>query len=222
MTCQYCGREVEAGQQFCECGHPILNTAAAGSPSYAAVPMKRSSPSVPKFVWILLAVVLLGAGGYFFSHFMDSRNLVNEDTWHEVSGSGYTVTIPKALKKSDKTLQTSSGYKVIGFYTSTEAAFSVATTSSEGLSTDDLMLYFSNYSIDGQKLEPKKLKDDMIYFEYTRTQKDVIKKSDNLFIVDAMCVVDDKIYEAYAYCANEDKDKYRDSMIKWVESFEVK
>ena len=232
MTCLYCGREIEEGKQFCECGHPVMANGytPAAQPMYTPAPMKRSSPGVPKFVWVLLAVLIIAGGGYFLKHYMDSRNLRDESTWEEISESEYTVTLPKALKKADSKKYTP-GYKVIGFYTSTEAAFEVdkmdldASEKAAFKNQDRQQLLkqlISAMSIDGQKLEPKELGDGKVYVEYTRSEKDVIKKSDKLFVVDVMCMTEDAIYEAYAYCAEEDKDKYDSAMIKWVESFKVK
>ena len=75
--------------------------------------------------------------------------------------------------------------------------------------------------VNGQPLDPKEL-GDKIYVEFPATKDGYIEVTDLLWEVDATLVTQNAVYEIEVYCPEQDKDIYRDSMVKWIESFEVK
>ena len=111
MRCQYCGREAQPGQVFCECGHPVSLSGGSdpgavsnGFPTPPSdydknwfTPDGRSLSSLEKkrgggqsALKIILAVVIaacLGVGGFFAYKYIFKKDLLDEGNWETVDKS---------------------------------------------------------------------------------------------------------------------------------------
>ena len=147
MRCQYCGREAQPGQVYCECGHPI---SLSGGNDYGAAsgfheppsdydknwytPDGRSLSSLEKKpgmgfgvkVLIMLIIFALICVGVFFAFkLFKSKDVLDEDSWEKRELGSCTITIPSALKESDNIIELNSNYTKLGFFTSENAAVHV-------------------------------------------------------------------------------------------------
>ncbi len=126
MKCKYCGKDVPNGEIYCACGNPVVYSKSEVqgnsfnnnnfdsnnglnnnnfAPSYVAPPQnnKRSGSKSVMSILIVVATVVGGLLAYF-----DNTSLTIKSRYKEVSTSGYSFKIPKALK--EKTLY---GYEEI-------------------------------------------------------------------------------------------------------------
>lgn len=257
MRCQYCGREAQPGQVYCECGHPI--SIAAGTNPYGAsygydeppsnydknwyTPDGRSLSDLEKksgmgagakILIMLIVLLALGAGAFFAYKFIKGQEVLDQDNWEKHDLGGYTITLPSAMKEEENIIELNQNCSKIGFFTSDKAAvyileYQLTADEKEKLSQQggvqtlrqNLMNLDSRRTVNGQKLEPKQ-RGDLICVEYSATKKNYIKETDDLWIVSGTLITTNGMYEIEAYCPKEQKDKYVESMYKWIESFKEK
>ena len=255
MRCQYCGREAQPGQVYCECGHPI---SLSGGNDYGAAsgfheppsdydknwytPDGRSLSSLEKKpgmgfgvkVLIMLIIFALICVGVFFAFkLFKSKDVLDEDSWEKRELGSCTITIPSALKESDNIIELNSNYTKLGFFTSENAAVHVTQyqlsdnekqvlEAQGGVNTikQNLIATSKKRKINGQQLDPKE-RGDLICVEYPATKKHYISSTDDVWVLDATLVTQKGVYELEACCPKADKDKYIDSMYKWLESFKA-
>lgn len=145
MRCQYCGREAQPGQVYCECGHPV--SLSQGADPYAAsngfptpssdydrnwyTPDGRSLSSLEKksgmgaggkIAILLLVVALLAAGAFVAYKIITGKDILNEDSWEKKDLSKGSITLPSALKESSNIIELNKDYTRLGFFTGDKAA----------------------------------------------------------------------------------------------------
>lgn len=145
MRCQYCGREAQPGQVYCECGHPVSLSQGADPRASSFgfdeppsdydrnwyTPDGRSLSSLEKkgmgaggkIVIMLIVIMALAAGAFFAYKFItQSKDLLDEDNWEKKSFSKGSITLPSAMKESDNIIELSKDYTKLAFFTSDNAA----------------------------------------------------------------------------------------------------
>jgi|GEM_PF-1157406 len=145
MRCQYCGREAQPGQVYCECGHPVSLSQGADPRASSFgfdqppsdydrnwyTPDGRSLSSLEKkgmgaggkIVIMLIVIMALAAGAFFAYKFItQSKDLLDEDNWKKQSVSKGSITLPSAMKESDNIIELNKSYSRLGFFTSDKAA----------------------------------------------------------------------------------------------------
>ncbi|MBR4555581.1 MAG: zinc ribbon domain-containing protein [Ruminococcus sp.] len=238
MKCIYCGRENPDGATFCECGRPLRlgnspqpeqNYQPAGnSPfAYQTLDSVKRKKSVPKLPIIILLMALIGVGVFFGIRWMNARGITDEDSWETINKPTYSITIPTSLDEGKMLELPSSVYKSLDFYTGREAGVYISAYSMtdyekslvEGKTPAELIaMNKRTITINGQKLVPK-VRNNYFYMEYSATRKNYVGKSDDIWVISAELYSGGAAYCVEAYCAQEDKEKYHESMLKWIDSF---
>lgn len=237
MKCMYCGQDNPDGEVFCVCGRPLTLGGGYGT---QAPPFPFQTPdqvkhrkALPKGPIILLLIVLLGVGGFFYyRHYMQS-SMTDESKWQTINGNGYSITVPKVMKKSKMLTVEGSEMELLDFYTSEDAGFDVSVYR---YSEEEKSLYGKlgakdyraamvasgrTVKINDQKLDFKVREDEnYLYAGYNVHRANHIGKSDDVYYIEAMYPCDDCYYQVDVYCAESDKSKYESIMLKWLDSFE--
>ena len=229
MQCFYCGREIPEGAMFCECGHPVKQYASempGGSYGAVVTPVARQKrAALPTIIGIIIALAL--AGGFIFFKYKtsDEYRITHKDEWETKSESSYSITIPKGMKDGD--IVEIGEAKGLNLFFSNEAAVMIGVEyypeGIDSLTADDVeeILKSKKRSINNQELVPQR-KGDINYYEYDKTSKTLIGKSDDLRAVESYIVGKKGIYQVHAYCARSDYSKYKEYMFEWIESFKEK
>ena len=182
---------------------------------------------------ILAMAVVIGVIAFFVYKLIIGRDLNDEKGWKKFETDSFSITMPDVLKESDKISESDPDYTKLGFYTSEKIAVYVTKASlneeeksivkSSGIDTirKSMIRKGSEQMINGYHLDPKQL-GKVIYVEFPATKDGYIEVTDLLWEIDATLVTEDALYEVEVYCPEEDKDLYGESMLKWIESFEVK
>ena len=245
MKCIYCGRENPEGETFCECGRPLRlgsspTMAASGGSAYTPSPdspfaaqtldsvkRKRSVPWVPI---ILLIAVLIGVGVFFMLRWLAAKHITDESSWKTIDEPSFSITVPSAMDKGEMLTSNMSTADLLGFYTSRLAGFDVSIhryTDPEkemysGVTAEQFAeaQKMRTTTINGQKIEfkPRPGK-NYVFIEYNSHHPNYIKKSDEVWYIEAMFPTKNAYYLVNVYCAQEDKAEYRESLLKWLDSF---
>lgn len=227
MQCFYCGRDIPEGAMFCECGHPVKQYASdmAGG-SYGAVALPKQKKSVlPTVIGIIIALALVAGFIYFQQKNNDAHKVTDKDQWETVDKATYSMTMPKDLKKG--TVVSIGDAKGLDFLYNDEIAICTGvetyTDGDPGLTADLLEAYFKGRtrSVNGVELTPKR-RGDINYYDYDKTSKNTIGKTDELHVIESYIIGKKGIYEVDVYCARSDFSDYQDYMFEWIESFKEK
>ena len=229
MQCFYCGREIPEGAMFCECGHPVKQYAgdmAGGSYGAVVTPMTRQKRSVlPTIIGIVIALALAGGLIFFKSRNSDEYKITHKDQWETKNQSLYSITIPKGMKDGD--IVEIGEAKGLDLFFSNDAAVMIGVEYyPEGVSSvtaDEIeaLLKGRKRSINNEELVPQR-KGDINYYEYDKTSKTLIGKSDDLRAIESYIPGKKGVYQVHAYCARSDYSKYKEYMFEWIESFKEK
>ena len=250
MTCEYCGRENPDGTVFCECGRPLTlgsrtSSAGASSGGYGASPQPsaaygRYTYSAPRprrspVVFIVIFLIALAVGGamYFLSSKNAGKNMTDESKWKTITEPQFSITVPPAMKKGTMLTVMGGKTKHLGFYTSNLAGFDVnyyKYTNDEkelygSLNAKDFALVSSLMT---QKINDQEIKfqaregKNYLFAEYNRHSPNYIGKSDEVWYIESMFPTAEGYYIVDTYCAQTDKAEYRESMLKWLDSFSGK
>lgn len=239
MKCSSCGRELKEGTLVCECGQAVGEEKAGGE---TKTPDGRDLASLEKpavtsrttNVLIVCAMaVVIGIIAFFVYKMIIGRELTDEKGWKKFETDSFSITMPDVLKESDKISESDPDYTRLGFYTSEKIAVYITKASlndeekavikKSGVDAvkKNMISQGAKQTIGGQPLDPKEL-GDAIYVEFAATKDGYIEVTDLLWEVDATIVTEQALYEVEIYCPEVDKDIYRESMLKWLESFEAK
>ena len=60
------------------------------------------------------------------------------------------------------------------------------------------------------------------YYDIDKKAKNVFDNTENVFSIEDVFKGDEAVYSVVIQCRKEDKAEYKDSMLKWLESFELK
>ena len=235
MKCMYCGQDNPDGAVFCVCGRPLSLHGGYNNPFPMQTPdMVKHRKAVPKTPFIILLVLVLGVAGFFGYKKLLEKSITDESTWHNVTGDGYSITVPKTLKKGEMLTVGDSDIKLVDFYTSQDVGFDVCVcqyTEEEkailgGLSVQEV---FNIYTADGRRT--RKINDQELKFKvregknyfYAGVNRHCINhigKTDEVYYIEAIFPYKDCYYQVDVYCAETDKDKYEETLLKWLDSFD--
>lgn len=192
-------------------------------------PARRGAP-----IWLVALVLLACVGVILFFMFRNS-DITDESKWATINRPDYSFKAPKALKDERKRMVTI-GADLLDFYSGKEAAILINKSNwnssqkkmIEELGKDatkaQIFSLFSRRSItkNGVKTDlVPETRGDYVYFTMDTHEKNYIGKSDEVFEINAYYITDDAMYEVSAYCAESDKDKYKETLFKMIDSFRV-
>lgn len=177
-----------------------------------------------KIIISVIITLVCAAAGYFGYGYMLEKNITDSSRWDTFYNDEFSVDLPKDMKSSDKLFHTSDGQKQIAFYHNSKACFSVAKipySVNSALKDLDLEKYFSKITVNGEHLTLFPINGG---FYYTSTKKNSgsFKKTDEVFEIEGAFKGKNAVYSVVIQCRVEDRDKYEESMLKWLESFELR
>lgn len=164
MRCQYCGREAQPGQVFCECGHPVSlstganhNAASYGFPeppsdydknwltpdgrSLSSLEKKPGMGVAGKIVIFLIIAAIVGVGGFFGYKFIKGQDLLDEGNWETADKAGFSITLPSAMKESDNIIEIDKKYDKLGYFKSDKAGVYIAKAEHTASSREAIQQY---------------------------------------------------------------------------------
>lgn len=245
MKCENCGRELEPGELECECGvktDPTNEDKKDKKSSKVLTPDGRDlseleKPAVKKKdvspLFVVVAGLIICLAAVIVYIVIVGNDLRDKDNWEEVTGDGYSITIPKMMKKSNDKVADDQDYKALGLYKSKKACVYISkaelndeekeVVKSRGIDEikKTMIENSDGKTIKGYTLSPVE-EGDFIILEYPVTDSSFIDGENDLWAVSATLVTSDGLYQIDAYCTNDNKTKYAESMTEWVTSFEVK
>lgn len=218
MKCKICGQDVPEGQIYCSCGAPVTydKTQPMQSENVYSAPVVAKKKTNVKSLIVILIIIALGIGFYFFKN---SLCYTVPAFYHEVSTSDFTMKIPSALKK-----ESSTDSDTVAFYTSEKAAVNITkidysvNPALESIELKDFGDYAALGGFDGDFT----YKDDFVYTSYNDSASGVMGDTQDCYVIEALYKGDDALWSVNAYCRVGDKAEFEDSLLKWVESFELK
>lgn len=176
-----------------------------------------------KKIIALVIILVLAAAGYFGYGYILDKNVTDSSCWTEFQNAEFKVTLPKNMKSSDKLYYTSSGQEQIAFYQSSKVCFSVAKipySVNESLKQLDIEHYLSNIKINDKSLDLIPINDGF-YYSMKKETSGMFKNTNEVFVIEGMFKGENAVYSATIQCRADDRGKYEDSMLKWLESFEL-
>lgn len=177
-----------------------------------------------KIIISVIITLVCAAAGYFGYGYMLEKNITDSSRWNTFYNDEFSVDLPKDMKSSDKLFHTSSGQKQIAFYHNSKACFSVAKlpySVNAALKDMDIEKYFSKITVNGEHLTLFPINGGF-YYTSTKKNSSSFKKTDEVFEIEGAFKGKNAVYSVVIQCRLEDKDKYEESMLKWLESFELK
>jgi hypothetical protein len=230
LKCKFCGNDVAEAEVYCSsCGNPVTyendgsaysipgdNSAIDAAPAVAVSARKRKSTSSLISIIVVLVIILGGFGYYYYKNVY---SLTHSGSYKEVSGSGFTMKIPRTLKEESSSEQDS-----VAFYTSEKAAVNIVkydyieNPELELVSLDEYQQYAEIGGFDGEF----KKDGDLIYACYNDSAVGTLGDKQDCYVIEGLVKGDDAIWSVNAYCLSEDKEKYEDALVEWVKSFELK
>ena len=187
---------------------------------------------------IIIAVIilaLLAAGIYFGIGFVSEKQITDEGSWVTVDEPRFSITVPKSFKEGKMLAMSKelSGVEFLKFYTSGLAGFDVSVCDYTEEEKGTLGLLDAKAYAAATKLQKRnvggievnyEVRDgkNYLYAEYPVTRANYVSKSDKIWYIESMFPTKDGYYTVNTYCASSDKDKMRDYMFKWLDSFTIK
>lgn len=240
MKCRYCGHENPEGETFCQCGRPLGNYS---TPSSTVSGADQSSPfafqtldsvkvrkRLPIAPLIFLLAVLIGVGIFLLIRFLDEKKINDEGSWEKLDKAMYSITLPGNLKE-EEIEKNDSGTTLLDLYASRYAAvkvyihlYSTPEVEKYGNMTD------AKTFAENQQARTLKINGEVVpyqpreganyaYLEYKTHEEDLVGKSDDVWMIEAIYPTPSEFFLVQVFCDNNDKDEYRDSMFKWLDSF---
>lgn len=231
---------------YCACGRPLnLSGAAAGAPQPQANSGGTGSPYLPEGVtleslhkparsappmWIFGLVFLVCIGVILYFFVFRHTDITKESSWQTMTRDCYTMQFSKDLKDERKRMVSIGSGELIDFFSGEEAAVLInrrkwtdaekAKFNELGINGVKTEMYnlFRRRTINGVKVEPE-VRGDMLYFETTGTKKNYIGKSDDVYEIEATFITEEAVFDVEVFCAEADKDKYKDTLFKWLDTF---
>ena len=239
MKCMYCGQDNPDGAVYCRCGRPLTLGGGYGgqmNPFPMQTPdMVKHRKAVPIMPIILVLLMIVAAGGFFYYRNYLKASVTDESKWQTISGSGYSIKAPKAMKKGEMLTVSGGDSTLLDFYTCEEMGFDVSVhnyTDEEKKMYGELdaKAYLAAYKLSGrvQKINGQELKFEVregqnyVYAGYNVHRPNYVGKSDEVYYIESLFPYGDGYYQVNAYCAEEDKDKYEEYLLKLLDSFDEK
>ena len=189
----------------------------------------RAKPIILSIVILVLIAVGIRFGIGFFSE----KDITDESSWVTMDEERFSITVPKGMKEGKMLSMGLGDEKVLKFCTSTLAGFdvSVCDYNEEEKGTLGLLdakayaaaanLQKKTVGITEVKYEVREGK-NYLYAEYPAKHTNYVSKSDDLWFIESMFPTKDGYFTVNTYCSRQDKDKIRDCMFKWLDSFTLK
>jgi hypothetical protein len=175
-----------------------------------------------KFLTMLI-VAVVAAAAFCVGYFRVDYTNTHSKYWKSIGKSEFSMTIPKTMKE-ESGYTTSTGTESLAVYSNTGAAITVCKlpfSTNEDLKDVNLKDYINSRKINGTQLVAKKINDGY-YAVYTQGDYSNEATADQTFAVDGYYIGDSAIYEVKICCATADRADYEASMMKWLDSFELK
>lgn len=173
-----------------------------------------------KALKIFLGVVIVLAAAFGVAKafvLKDGYSITHDGSWREVSHSEVSITIPKTMKlDKDRSVKKDNTEAV--YYKNTKAEVRIGKTGypdPEKLKKVDLEEIVTKNAEKQGNSAVKKINNGY-YFTYVGKEKTQTHYSLLAFFIEG-----DAIYDVEVSCLLGDKDKFEDSMVKWLESFEI-
>lgn len=148
----------------------------------------------------------------FFAISKNKVDLTDSMTWRTVTESEFTAKIPDVLEATDKLFHTSTGTEQIACYSYKDVVFSVARKSADsGYTKQHLEKQLNNIKINGEPINHKEIGDGFYYDSL----------DDGTYEIDGLFLGNGKIYSIVIECDGSNMNEYKDSMLKWLESFTI-
>ena len=192
---------------------------------------KTSTPKAIIIAVIILAViaVTIRFGVGFFSE----KQITDESRWETMDEPRFSITVPKSMNEGKMLSMSLGEVEVLKFCTSTYAGFDVSVHkyTEEEKSTLGL-LDAEGYAAAANLQKPNvggieydfevREGKNYLYVEYPVTHANYVSSSEKIWFVEALFPMQDGYYSVNVYCARDKKDKMRDYLFKWLDSFTPK
>lgn len=224
MKCNVCGRELQDGQMFCQCGNTV---GYAGGEDLSLYPKKKSG-AMPLLIGMAAGAVIFVLIIVFIATALtrDSRSVTDRASWERVSGEGYSITMPSGLKDTRLTTNTG-GMTVLKEVSNSEVAIAIGSKSYNAADfgsinrkklEEMLKRYMPAEDGNGHAVELKE-HGSMFYYEYTEEASGMFFGASTVHVVDAMCVGKSAIYDVIIVCPEKKYAVYEPYIFSWVDSF---
>jgi len=175
-----------------------------------------------KIITIIIIAVLATAGYFGYDYYMNMK-ITDSSEWSETGNSEFTVKLPENMKSSSNLYYTSDGQEQIAYYHNSKIGFSVAKipySVNENLKNIDIESYFGNLKINGEKLNLKPVNNGY-YYSRQMEMSGIFKDTKKIFKMEGMFKNDNAVYSVVIQCRKRDRKDYEDSMLEWLQSFEL-
>lgn len=241
MTCEYCGRENPEGAVYCECGRPLgVNRVVTSDgrtevhPALSTAELRRinrAKKRPPVLIIALILGALIIAGVVYLKQQSAKKAYTKESDWKTIDEARFSMVVPSAFQKAEMTLIGDA--ELLAFYTSDYAGFDAEFYAYDdkekaqygSLNAAEFLEVRKTFKtkINGQLINfSEREGKDYIIAEFPRSLADRVRKSEELWYIQAEFPKPDGYYAVAVYCPQEERSAMRDSMLKWLDSFTVK
>lgn len=174
-------------------------------------------------IGIACMLLLVGlAGGLFWFVFKDVYYTSTPDTWETVTGSSYTMTMPKGMRDTQIDF-TDARFKLLDCKANHYVMIAVAQAvlSKEERKIANRLDMFTimkeltpTRTVDGKKVEPQK-RGDIIYESYSQTLDGTEYR-----VIDAVFISETSLFEVGVFCLEDNFSEYESYIFEWLDSFQ--
>ena len=239
VKCKECGRELPTGETKCPCSESSNKkqkndetTEKVMTPDGRDLASLEKKPAPSKKRVIVLSVILavVCIAGVILYFALKGPDPLDESTWRKVEKDGYSITLPEALKENDNINEDDPDFEKIGFFVCDTAAVYISKSELNPAEKKlvkesgvekirrDMIKNSKKVKLDNETMTVE-MHGDLVVTEYAEVRQKYLKSSEDVWIVTAVLVTEDSVYEIESCCCRDDKDKYHDAMYKWLESF---
>ncbi|MCR4646553.1 MAG: hypothetical protein K5695_14290 [Oscillospiraceae bacterium] len=225
MRCNSCGRELQNGQMFCQCGATV---GYSGTDALNLYPEKKKS-ALPLligmgagaliFVVIIVLVVSAATKG--------KRSVTDRSKWERLTGTGFSMTVPSGMTDGEVVTK------------------SAELNTLKQMHNSEVAIAVSSYAYDAKKLgsiNRKKLQEMIqkqmptkdsngheinlqerggyFYYDYEHEQSGIFFGANSVHVVDAMFVGKSAVYDVVVFCPEKKYSEYEPYIFSWVDSFQ--
>lgn len=239
VKCKECGRELPPGETKCPCSESSNEkqknddtTEKVMTPDGRDLASLEKKPVPSKKRVIVLSVILavVCIAGVILYFALKGPDPLDESTWRKVEKDGYSITLPEALKENDNIKEDDPDFEKIGFFVCDTAAVYISKSElnpaekklvkESGVERIRQNMIKNSKSVNlGNQSITVKEHGDLVISEYPEVREKYLTSSKDVWIITAVLVTKDSVYEIEGCCGQDDKDKYSDSIYKWLESF---
>lgn len=174
-------------------------------------------------IFIVIAVVAAAAGVFVFFNSIE-KNMTDSSKLKTFSHAEFTVKLPQNMKPKKNLYTVSTGEEEIAYYSNTQACCSISKipySANEYLKDMDIEKYCQNLKINGESITIYPVGDGFYYYRDVEASN-IFKNTTELFNIEAIFKGENAVYSIVTQCRAADKAKYKDIMISWIETFQLK